>query len=267
MNTEMIPLADIDADDRLREIDHEAALFISASMAERGLRQPIEVRKVGKRYKLIAGGHRLEAAKILEWVDIPAIVLKANELEAKLLEIDENLFRRELSPLDRATFLATRKEVYEALHPETKHGGDRKSDQSDKLGDLIASFTEETAERLNLSRRTVERSVALYKNIQPDVRQQIAGTWVADSGAQLDELAKQTPDMQRQIVSFIQQWPKVRKVGEIVRQIEQRPKPKPAGTYEKFIAMWRKATADERRQIITYLAPDLPGFQSQKEAA
>ncbi|MFT8560932.1 MAG: ParB N-terminal domain-containing protein [Acetobacter sp.] len=127
MNTEMILLSDIDADDRLREVDHEAALFISASIAEHGLRQPIEVRKVGKRYKLIAGGHRLQAAKILEWVDIPAIVLKATELEAKLLEIDENLFRRELSPLDRATFLATRKEVYEALHPETKHGDDRKS--------------------------------------------------------------------------------------------------------------------------------------------
>ncbi|WP_395370392.1 ParB N-terminal domain-containing protein [Komagataeibacter diospyri] len=75
MNTEMILIADINADDRLREIDREYAKFISASMADRGLRQPIEVRKVGKRYELIAGGHRLEAAKILNWVDIPAVVL------------------------------------------------------------------------------------------------------------------------------------------------------------------------------------------------
>ncbi|XQZ98321.1 ParB N-terminal domain-containing protein [Komagataeibacter rhaeticus] len=42
------------------------------------MRQPIEVRKSGKRYKLIAGGHRLAAAKKLEWADIPAVVLKAN---------------------------------------------------------------------------------------------------------------------------------------------------------------------------------------------
>ncbi|MCW4589396.1 ParB N-terminal domain-containing protein [Gluconacetobacter entanii] len=267
MNTEMILIVDIDADDRLREIDREYAEFISTSMEDYGLRQPIEVRKVGKRYKLITGGHRLVAAKLLDWVDIPAVVLKANDLEARLLEIDENLFRRELSPLDHSTFLAKRKEVYEALHPETKHGGDRKSDQSDKLGDLIASFSEETAERMGISSRSIERAVARYKNILPDVRQQIAGTWVANSGSQLDELAKQTPEMQRQVVDFVQKWPRLRKVSEIVRQIEQRPKPKAPGTYEKFIALWRKATADERKQILTYLSPELPGFQTEREAA
>lgn len=267
MNIEQIAIADIDADERLREVDLDAADFIAASMAEYGLRQPIEVRKSGKRYKLIAGGHRLAAAKKLEWVDIPAVVLKANELEAQLLEIDENLFRRELSALDRSTFLAKRKEVYEALHPETKQGGDRKSDQTDKLVGLIASFSEETAERLGISARSIERSVARYKNIMPDVRQKIVGTWLAGSGQQLDELAKQEPDMQRRIVDFVAQWPGVRKVSEIVRQLAGRPKPTPPGVIEKVAGIWRKASPAERKQIIEFFAPHLPGYQSEERAA
>lgn len=267
MNIEQIAVADIDADERLREIDLEAADFIAASMAEYGLRQPIEVRKSGKRYKLIAGGHRLAAAKKLEWVDIPAVVLKANELEAQLLEIDENLFRRELSPLDRSTFLAKRKEVYEALHPETKHGGDRKTDQVLNLENLIASFAESTAERLGISKQTIARSVARYKNIMPDVRQKIVGTWLADSGSQLDELAKQEPDMQRQIADFVIQWPGVRKVAEIVRQIAGRPKPTPPGALEKVAAIWRKASPAEKKQIVEFFAPHLPGHLPEERVA
>lgn len=101
---ELIAVDAIDADDRLRSLDQATVELIAASLPIDGLRNAIEVRKVGKRYHLIAGGHRLEAVRYLGWEQVPAIVKKVGALEARLLEIDENLFRRELSPLDRACF-------------------------------------------------------------------------------------------------------------------------------------------------------------------
>ena len=184
MNMQMIPLAQIDVGQRRRAIDPDNAAVIAASMQEIGQRQPIEVRKVakpkdGKLYVLVTGAHRMKAMEIAGIEEAQAIVVKASEIEAQLLEIDENLCRHELNELDRATFLAKRKEVYEALHPETKHGGDRKSDQVAELCHLIPSFTKATAEKLGLSARSIRALVARYNNIQPDVREKIAGTWLS----------------------------------------------------------------------------------------
>ncbi|MFT9018004.1 ParB/RepB/Spo0J family partition protein [Acetobacter malorum] len=165
-----IPLADIDVGERLRGVDDDAAAVIAASMQEQGQRTPIEVRKVGKRYRLIAGAHRMRALALAGIDTAFAVIVKADDLQAQLLEIDENICRRELSPLDKATFLARRKEVYEELHPETKHGGDRKSDQVDSLVHLIPSFTEATAQKLGFDARSIRRSVARYTNIVPDGR-------------------------------------------------------------------------------------------------
>ncbi|NLI27712.1 MAG: ParB N-terminal domain-containing protein [Acetobacter sp.] len=253
-----IPLVEIDASERLRAIDSDYAAMIAASMMEEGQRTPIEVRKTGKRYRLIAGGHRLEALKIAGKENAWCVIVKANDDEAELLEIDENLVRRELSPLDRAVFLAKRKEVYERLYPETKKGGDRKSDQTEKLFGLIPSFTQETAEKLGLSSRSIEMAVARYTRISPAVRSKIAGTWIADSGSQLDALAREASDMQMRVADFILQWPDVRKVSDIVRQIKGNPPPPAPEKMEKFLSFWRKCDPEEREQIVAYASAQMP---------
>lgn len=54
-------------------------------------------------------------------------------------------------------FTAERKRAYEVLHPETAHGGDRKS--SRQVGDLNAPgrFTADTAAKTGRSERAVQR--------------------------------------------------------------------------------------------------------------
>lgn len=208
----------------------------------------------------------MAALDMLGITEVAAVILKADDIEAELLEIDENLCRHELTPLDRATFLARRKEVYEELYPETKHGGDRKSDQARMLTRLIPSFTDATAQKLGLDSSTIRRAVSLYTGIAQDVRENISGTWVAASGAQLGALARLTPDMQRRVASAVHEFPTLTSVAAILAEIQGTERTPPATRFERFLALWRKMDAREHQQVIEYLAPSLPGAVSREAA-
>ena len=86
---------------------------LAKSMAVQGLIQPIVVRpRPGAGFWLIAGRHRLMAAKKLKWPALDCIVLDdVSADQAELVEIDENLVRADLSPAEEAAHLGRRKEL------------------------------------------------------------------------------------------------------------------------------------------------------------
>ena len=92
---------------------------LADSIAEVGMMNPITV---DADRNLIAGLHRMEAAKLLGWSEIECTVCELDELHAELAEIDENYIRANLTPLETSRLLFRRKEIYETLHPETKAG-------------------------------------------------------------------------------------------------------------------------------------------------
>ncbi len=118
------PIDMIEVEDRLRSVDEAAVDHIAESMEQRGQIYPIQIRTIEPgRFRLIAGAHRIAAARKLGWTHIEAFLVDdLEEEEVSLLEIDENLCRAELNAMDKAHFFARRKEIYEQLHPETKHG-------------------------------------------------------------------------------------------------------------------------------------------------
>jgi ParB family chromosome partitioning protein len=96
------------------------------------------------------------------------------------------------------------KEIYEALHPETRQGGDRGNQhtggrQSDNL-----SFSQDTASKTGQNRRTVERDASRGERVSEDALDVIRGT-SADKGVVLDRLAAAPKDeqveMARQIIA------------------------------------------------------------------
>lgn len=99
---------------------------LAQSMADIGLLNPITV---DRENVLIAGLHRLEAAKLLNWKEIECNVCTLEGLRAELAEIDENIVRCDLGTVEKGNQLLRRKEIHESLHPESKHGGDRKSEK------------------------------------------------------------------------------------------------------------------------------------------
>jgi ParB family chromosome partitioning protein len=119
LQIDQVAVADVDASGRLRPVSEAAVESLIQSITELGvMKDAIHVRKrKDGRMVLIAGAHRLEAAKRLGWEVIPAKVwTEVTDDWARLMEVDDNIAGAELNPLDTAVFLATRKAVYEKLH-------------------------------------------------------------------------------------------------------------------------------------------------------
>ena len=203
MNTLRIPLEEIEVGERLREVDPDQAQFMATSIILHGQMTPIEVRPNPGRpqpWVLVVGGHRMAALELAGLPHATATVFEGTALEARLREIDENLVRHELTVLDRSTFLAQRKALYEQIHPETQHGMGR-WDQVAKLATL--RFTADAQERLGLSERVVQRSVTLHERLLPEVRRRLTGTWLANHGSQLEALSKAPGDEQQQAIALM----------------------------------------------------------------
>jgi hypothetical protein len=216
MNHEVrsIGVDDIEVADRLRALDQGQVATLAASMAEIGLRTPISVRilhsmviageKVLEVPVLVAGAHRLAAAKMLaargddEWQRIDCLVVPDNDADTLLWEIDENLCRAELSPVQVAEHAVRRKAAYLERHPETAAAFHGNQHTGNVVSDNL-SFTKDTAAKTGLSRRTIERGVRRGERIAPDVRHDVVGTKL-DTGVSLDRLAELTHEEQRKVV-------------------------------------------------------------------
>ena len=126
---------------------------------------------------------------------IEAGVRVLGELEARLVEIDENLMRRELSALDRAVFLAERKRVWEGMYPETAHGKAKKNKAKGKDAKMapFLSFAAEVEKRTGLSKRAVARAVALVKELSADEVHRLRQTYLASHQSDLEAYSKLAP--------------------------------------------------------------------------
>jgi len=167
--------------DRLRPVGEAGVASLLASITETGvMKDAIHVRKKkdGKLY-LIAGGHRLEAARRLGWTEIEAKVwTDVTDDWSRLMEIDDNLAGAEMNALDTAVFLAARKAVYERIHPESKAmTGAALAAARWNAADIVsvASFAASTAEKFGLTERHVRRMIAAGVKLGPDETRRLRG--------------------------------------------------------------------------------------------
>ena len=194
----LININDIKINLGRREAALEDVQRLSESVAEVGMMNPITVTAD---YTLIAGLHRLMAAKRLGWTEIECTISNMDELHTELAEIDENVIRTGLSDLELSDLLARRKKIYETLHPATiarnlpGHASNYES-SSDKLTGKEKPFSQDTAEKMGVSPRTVERHVQIGENLTPETKEILRDADTKITKQNLTKLSRLEPEQQ-----------------------------------------------------------------------
>ncbi|MFA4992587.1 MAG: ParB/RepB/Spo0J family partition protein [Candidatus Omnitrophota bacterium] len=84
------------------DFDQQSIEELAQSIKEKGVIQPLLVRRRGDNYELIAGERRFRAANILNLKEIPVIVRDVSDQDSLELALIENIQREGLNPIEEA---------------------------------------------------------------------------------------------------------------------------------------------------------------------
>ena len=146
------------------------------SVKERGILQPIVLRRKGDGWEIIAGERRYRAAQKLGMLTVPAVEVVASDVEALELALVENLQRTDLSPLEEA-------EGYHRLQEE------------------FNMTQEQIALKVGKDRATVANAIRLLR-LAPEVKSLLASNQLTAGHARV-LAALQTPGEQRKLAEKI----------------------------------------------------------------
>ncbi len=271
-----IPISEITVNPGRRQVVPGDVQELADSIAEIGLLNPVTV---SQSRTLIAGLHRLEAAKLLGWTEIECVVSGLEGLRAELAEIDENFVRSDLTPLEFGELLLRRKEIYEALHPESKNGGDRRSEEirtSKCRSDSASSFAQDTAEKLGVGRRTVERQVQIAKNLTSETKDILRGADMPVTRKQALALSRLAPGPQAEAAALLAAG-EIQSVEEYAPPARAGPVPRPgpaltpdalATEASQFAQVLQRTAERCCSEVFTCLTPvQVNAFRRQMAAA
>lgn len=106
-----------------------------ASIAEKGIIEPIVVRQRGDRYQIVAGERRYQASIQAGLRELPVVIREVDDAEVIELALIENLQRKDLTPFEEA----------EALQGLAERCGYTHEDLARRLGKSRTSVTESLA--------------------------------------------------------------------------------------------------------------------------
>jgi ParB family chromosome partitioning protein len=105
---------------------------LMASVAEKGVIEPLIVRQRGGRYQIIAGERRYHAAVQVGLSEVPVVVREVDDIEVMELALVENLQRKDLTAFEES----------EALHQLAQQCDYTHEDMARKLGKSRTAITE-----------------------------------------------------------------------------------------------------------------------------
>jgi len=208
-----LDIARIQVGQRKRKLDEGKVRSLAESFESIGQLQPITVEQCEYgNYRMIAGLHRLEAAKLLGWESIEAQEFEGDAVAAELAEIDENLMRNDLTVLEQGEHLARRQELV----------GFKQGDNRFTIGRRATvaplKTTLEIAKDAGISERSAHNRISVARNIVPEVKDAIRNTEIANSTTQLLELARLAPEKQVEVAKGIAEG--ASSIAEFIKSID-----------------------------------------------
>lgn len=88
-----------------KTFNDETIQELANSIKEQGVISPIMVRPKGRKYEIIAGERRYKAAIKAGLGEIPALIRKVSNGDARIISLIENIQREDLNDIDRASAL------------------------------------------------------------------------------------------------------------------------------------------------------------------
>lgn len=197
----IVAVGDVVVGPRKRPLNGEKVAGLQASMAEVGLLQPIVITE---RFGLVAGRHRLEAARRLGWGSVAARVAPLDGLRAELAEIDENLMRNELTVLEQGEHLLRRSWILEALGERARPSpGTNQYTTNKEVGETVSptKTTAVIAGEIGLGERSAQQRLQIARDLDEEVKEAIAAEPIANRTREMLDLSRLEPEEQRRVVA------------------------------------------------------------------
>lgn len=244
MRIEQVFVDGVDVGERLRPLHEPTVQSLVESMGRLGLLQPITVYTPdNNRIILVAGYHRLEAARRLEWDEIDCIFVNADEIECQLREIAENLHRAELTAAERDEHLARWIELTESKQKVLRQL-DAKPQGGRPEGGIRAA-----ARELGISEADARRAVKVA-SLSDEAKQAARDTGLDKNRSALLKAAKESAPAEQ-----------VRKITELALAKvakPQKPADPPLNDFETterqvaaLMAAWNRAGREAREQFLS----------------
>ena len=232
------------------DFDDEALMELSQSIRENGLIHPITVRQEKDGYEIVAGERRYRAMKIAGMIEIPVIVIDADEVQMAEMALVENIQRENLSAIEEAN-------AYVQIMKTT---GISQSQLALKLGKSQSSIAnkirllqlDEEVQQAVTARRITERHaralLALTKEKQEQAMETIVkkGLTVAQSEKMIRKEASPKPKRQKKVFKGLSRNIKIglNTIDQAVAMIEK-----------SGIQIHREMTEDEDEVVVTLHFP------------
>lgn len=232
------------------DFDDEALMELSQSIRENGLIHPITVRQEKDGYEIVAGERRYRAMKIAGMIEIPVIVIDADEVQMAEMALVENIQRENLSAIEEAN-------AYVQIMKTT---GISQSQLALKLGKSQSSIAnkirllqlDEEVQQAVTARRITERHaralLALPKEKQEQAMETIVkkGLTVAQSEKMIRKEASPKPKRQKIVFKGLSRNIKIglNTIDQAVAMIEK-----------SGIQIHREMTEDEDEVVVTLHFP------------
>jgi ParB family chromosome partitioning protein len=183
----MVPIEQVDPNpDQPRQVMGDLS-ELKASIAEKGIIEPLIVRQRGPRYQIIAGERRYQAASQIGLRELPVVIRGGDDTEVIEIALIENLQRKDLGAFEEA----------EAMQA---------------LARRCAYTHEDLAKRLGKSRTSVTESLAIA-DMPEDVRRLCRLADISSKSLLLQIVRQQSP---QKMIALVEQL--TREGGAVTRE-------------------------------------------------